>query len=95
MTLHYITLLFQLLEKKMSENDCICKVKWAAKQTKRNKEKNGWQTLLHIIPPFMENISPVVVNVDIAQKQPENVGQVMVCPIPLNDDFCIDCQQLS
>lgn len=35
----------------------------------------------------MENIPPVLADVDVAQEQPENAGEAVVDPIPLNEDF--------
>lgn len=43
--------------------------------------------VLDLTPPSMEDIPPVLVEVDGAQEQPENAGQAVVDPIPLNEDF--------
>ncbi|XP_029903924.1 uncharacterized protein LOC115356800 [Myripristis murdjan] len=43
--------------------------------------------VLDLTPPSMENIPPVLVHVGVAQEQPENEGQAVVDPIPLNEDF--------
>ena len=39
----------------------------------------------HITPPSMEDISAVLVDVDVAREQPENAGQAVADPIP--EDF--------
>ena len=43
--------------------------------------------VLDLTPPSMENMPPVLFDVDVAQEQPENAGQAVVDPIPLNEDF--------
>lgn len=43
--------------------------------------------MLDLPPPSMEIIPAVLVDVDEAQEQPENPGQAVVDPIPINEDF--------
>ncbi|KAL1250481.1 hypothetical protein QQF64_018277 [Cirrhinus molitorella] len=43
--------------------------------------------VLEMTPPSVDNIPADLINVDVAQEQPENAGQPVVGPLPLNEDF--------
>ncbi len=102
MAWHYITLLFQLPEKETAGEDCICEVKWAARESEKGTEREMERcilpyrerrkmekAMLDITPPSMEDIPAVLVDVDVAREQPENAGQAVEDPMPLNEDFSV------
>lgn len=61
--------------------------KWRAASSAYKERKKMANAVLDLPPPSMEIIPAVLVDVDEAQEQPENPGQAVVDPIPLNEDF--------
>lgn len=61
--------------------------KWKAASRVYRERKKMANAVLEITPPSVDNIPADLIYVDVAQEQPENAGQAVVGPIPLNEDF--------
>lgn len=65
--------------------------KWRAASSAYRERKKMANAVLDLTPPSTENIPPILVGVDVAQEQPqeqpENAGQAVEDPMPLNEDF--------
>ncbi|KAK2907356.1 hypothetical protein Q8A67_006341 [Cirrhinus molitorella] len=61
--------------------------KWKAASRAYRERKKMANAVLEMTPPSVDNIPADLINVDVAQEQPENAGQPVVGPLPLNEDF--------
>lgn len=62
------------------------KAKWKAASRGYRERKKMEQVMLELTPPSLENTPPVLVGIEVDEQQ-ENPGQVVVNPLPLNEEF--------